>query len=83
MRRDSPDEMAAFLTADDPVNESVEALEAANNLITPIMNYIRDAKGTLSLMGSADRSEKTKAEAAAAASAASTSPTVKEEEPGS
>jgi len=82
VRRDSPDEMAEFLTADDPVNESVEALEAANSLITPVMNYIREAKGILSMMGCADSSEKTKAEAAAAA-AASTSPTVKKEEPSS
>ena len=77
VRRDSPDEMAQFLTADDPVNESVEALEAANSLVTPIVDYVREVKGIESMMGCVDCSEKTKAAAAAA------SPTVKEEEPGS
>jgi hypothetical protein len=46
VRQNAPDEIARFLTADDPFEESVEALEAANNLITPIMNYIREVKGT-------------------------------------
>jgi len=62
VRRDSPDEMAQFLTADDPINKSVEALEAANNLVTPIVNYIREVKGIESMMmGRADSSEKVKA----------------------
>jgi hypothetical protein len=46
--------MARFLMADDPVDESVEALEEANNLITPIMNYIRDAKRAESVRYVAD-----------------------------
>jgi len=49
----------------DPVNESVEALEAAKRVIRPVMDYIREAKGNLSMIGHADSLEKTKAEAAA------------------
>jgi hypothetical protein len=46
VRQNVPEQIAQFLMADDPFEESVEALEAANNLITPIMNYIREVKGT-------------------------------------
>ena len=51
VQRDCPDEMAQFLAADDPVTESVEALDHANKLITQIMDYIRKAKSNLSMIG--------------------------------
>jgi hypothetical protein len=37
------------MSSDDLGEESLEVLEQANDLITPIMNYIRECKGMLSL----------------------------------
>ena len=47
VRQDCPDQMALFLAAGDPITQSIEALEAANNLISPVMDYIREVKGNL------------------------------------
>ena len=43
--RNDAEEICRYLTYDDLGAESLEALEEANDLITPIMNYIRDCKG--------------------------------------
>ena len=50
VQQDCPDQMALFLAASDPINQSIEALEAANKLISPVMDYIRVVKGNLSMM---------------------------------
>ena len=45
MLRNDPQEICAFITFDDDEDDSTEELEEANNLITPIMDYVRDCKG--------------------------------------
>ena len=44
--RNDAEEICRYLMYDDLGPESVEALEEANALLAPIMNYIRDCKGT-------------------------------------
>lgn len=43
--RNDAEEICRYLTYDDLGGESLETLEEANELITPIMNYIRECKG--------------------------------------
>jgi hypothetical protein len=43
--RNDPHEICKFLTFDDTTGDSLESLEDANDLITPLMNYIRECKG--------------------------------------
>ena len=69
VRPDSPDEMAQFLNAGDHGDKSGETLKEANNLITPIMEYIRQTKGIQSMLGSADILENATAEVAVGAAA--------------
>ena len=45
-----PDAICRFLTYDDREEDTLEVLEAANELITPLMNYIRECKGTQTFM---------------------------------
>jgi hypothetical protein len=47
--RNDAEEICRFMSSDDLGEESLEVLEQANDLITPIMNYIRECKGMLSL----------------------------------
>jgi len=42
--RNDPDEICAYLTSDDREDEDLETLEAANNLIIPLMDFIRECK---------------------------------------
>jgi hypothetical protein len=44
--KNDAEEICEFLTFDDLGEDSLEALEEANALITPIMNYIRECKGS-------------------------------------
>ena len=43
--RNNVDDICSFLTFDADPEDSLEELEEANALITPIMNYIRECKG--------------------------------------
>ena len=43
--RNDAEEICQFLTFDDDEEDSLDELEEANTLITPIMNYVRDCKG--------------------------------------
>ncbi len=43
--RNDAEEICRFLTYDNLGDESLEVLEEANEMITPIMNYIRECKG--------------------------------------
>jgi len=45
--RNDAEEICRFLTYDNLGDESLEVLEEANDLITPIMNYIRECKGMI------------------------------------
>ena len=47
--RNDAEEICRFLTYDNLGDESLEVLEEANDLITPIMNYIRECKGMVFL----------------------------------
>jgi len=43
--RNNADDICRFVTFEDLGEDTLEILEDSNNLITPIMNYIREAKG--------------------------------------
>jgi len=54
--RNDPEEICQFLTFDDDEEDSIEELEEANALITPIMDYVRECKGiSLRMFGANDR----------------------------
>jgi hypothetical protein len=44
VRRNDPQEICSFLLYDDLGEDSLQDLEEANALITPLMNYIREWK---------------------------------------
>ena len=46
--RNDAEEICTFLTFDDVEEDSLDELEEANTLITPLMDYIRDCKGMFS-----------------------------------
>ena len=48
-RRNEPDIICQFLTFDEAGEDSVEDLEEANELIAPLMNYVKECKGTSTL----------------------------------
>jgi hypothetical protein len=48
--RNDAEEICRFLTYDEIGEDSLEGLEEANDLITPIMNYIRECKGIVCLV---------------------------------
>jgi hypothetical protein len=45
--RNEAEYICQFLTFDDLGEDSLEVLEQANELITPLMNYIRECKGLI------------------------------------
>lgn len=45
MLRNDAEEICEFLTFGDEEEDSLDELEEANILITPIMNYVRQCKG--------------------------------------
>ena len=48
--RNRPEEIAYFITFHELGEDSMEALEEANTLITPLMNYIRECKSIYRVM---------------------------------
>lgn len=59
--KNDAEEICEFLIYDDLGEDSLEALEEANALITPIMNYIRECKGIPTFQNSSWWIERTEA----------------------